>query len=421
MLGKIIGTRLLPRLQLTPEAERPVGRQVAGFCPQRNGAAGKVAHKIHQCHGTVHGTVGVGGGVVEQNVVRHHGIVMAKAPQPHPHPGRVALAADAALHLHGHRAAVVDLGTQVGKVHPGLPAGVAAAACGCGRKGRVGGAAGGHILHDIGHLFGQDILAPAVHQGRHDQRQIHLPAKAGVVGVQAVFRQVEPPVQRVAVVLFPGKGPHRHRQQPHRRGHFIVVGGKVHLQLHTGAAAGGGHRHGVPHQEDHAVLALGVGAAPGVIRCPLAKAHPAGPGISGIHPAPHLHHGVVGGAGVPAHTQVAERRHGKFRSGVAAVLQAASGHAVQHKAAVFQRKVVQLPAGKGLGALQDQIVALFHHPASLLSARSTGGIIPRYRPPRRRNPRGGQLPARHPSACGCSPRCGTPGPGRRTRSDRTPR
>ena len=110
VLGKIIGTRLLPRLQLTPEAERPVGRQVAGFCPQRNGAAGKVAHKIHQCHGTVHGTVGVGGGVVEQNVVRHHGIVMAEAPQPHPHPGRVALAADATLHLHGHRAAVVDLG-----------------------------------------------------------------------------------------------------------------------------------------------------------------------------------------------------------------------------------------------------------------------------------------------------------------------
>ena len=59
------------------------------------------------------------------------------------------------------------------------------------------------------------------------------------MGGKAVFRQIEPPVQRMAVALFPRKRTHRRRQQTHRRGNFIVVGGKVHLQLYAGAAARG--------------------------------------------------------------------------------------------------------------------------------------------------------------------------------------
>ena len=86
------------------------------------------------------------------------------------------------------------------------------------------------------------------------------------MGGKAVFRQIEPPVQRMAVALFPRKRTHRRRQQTHRRGNFIVVGGKVHLQLHAGAAARGGYRDGIAHQKDHAVLALAGHAAPGVIR-----------------------------------------------------------------------------------------------------------------------------------------------------------
>ena len=311
----------------------------------------------------------------------------------------------------------MDLLPQVSKVHPCLPAGVAAAACGGRRKGGVAGATGVAVLHGVGHFFRQDILAPAVHQRRHDQRQIHLPPKAGVMGGKAVFRQIEPPVQRMAVALFPRKGTHRRRQQTHRRGNFIVVGGKVHLQLYAGAAARGGYRDGIAHQKDHAVLALAGHAAPGVIRCPLAKAHPACPRPCCVHPAAHLHHGVPGCVGVPADVQVAEGRHGKLRGGVAAVQKAAPGHAVQHQCAVFQRKVVQLPAGKGLCPLQHKIIPLFHG-TSLLSA-VLSLIFPGCR--RRRSPLSGLLPARHPSSCGCSLQCGTPGQYRRTRSGRTPR
>ena len=218
----------------------------------------------------------------------------------------------------------------------------------------------GHVLHHIGHFFGQDILAPAVHQCRHDQRQIHGAPKAGIVGGKAVFRQIELPVQRVAVVLFPRQRPHCRGQQAHCGRDLVIVGGKVHLQLHAGAATGRCHGHGIAHEEDHAVVTLGIAAAAGVARCPLAKAHPAGPVSSGVHPAAHFHHGVVGRKGVPADVQVAEGGHGKFRGGVAAILQAAPGHAVQHQGTVFQRQVVQLPAGEGLGALQNQIIPLFH-------------------------------------------------------------
>ena len=84
------------------------------------------------------------------------------------------------------------------------------------------------------HLFGQDILAPAVHQCRHDQRQIHGAPKAGIVGGKAVFRQIELPVQRVAVVLFPRQRPHCRGQQAHCGRDLVIVGGKVHLQLHAG-------------------------------------------------------------------------------------------------------------------------------------------------------------------------------------------
>ena len=228
------------------------------------------------------------------------------------------------------------------------------------RKCGIAGGPVGHILHHVGHFLGQDILAPAVHQGRHDQRQVHGAAKAGVVGRKAVFRQIELPVQRVAAVLFPRQRPHRSGQQPHLRRNLVIVGGKVHLQLHAGAAAGRCHGHGIAHEEDHAVVALGGAAAAGITRCPLAKAHPAGPSAAGIDPAAHLHHGVVGRKGVPADIQVAERRHGKLRRGVAAVLQAAARHTVQHQRTAVQRHIVQLPAGEGLGALQDQIIPLFH-------------------------------------------------------------
>ena len=342
---------------------------------------------------------------------------MTKAAQPHPQPHRVALAAHPPLHLYCHRAAVVDLLPQVGKIHPCLPAGIAAAACGGRRKGGVAGRAGAAVLHGVSHFFRQDILAPAVHQRRHDQRQIHLPPKAGVVGRKAVFRQIEPPVQRVTVALFPRKGAHRRRQQTHRRGDFIVVGGKVHLQLHAGAAARGSYRDGIAHQKDHAVLAVAGHAAPGIIRCPLAKAHPARPRPCRIYPAAHLHHGVPGCVGVPADVQVAEGRHGKLRGGVAAVQKTAPCHAVQHQCAVFQRNVVQLPAGKGLCPLQHKIIPLFHGTSLLSAALSL--ILPGCR--RRRSPLSGRLPARRPSFYGCSPRCGTPGQYHRTRSGRTPR
>ena len=218
-------------------------------------------------------------------------------------------------------------------------------------------------------------------------------------------------------MLFPRKRTHRCCQQTHRRANFIVVGGKVHLQLHAGAAARGSYRDGIAHQKDHAVLAVAGHAAPGIIRCPLAKAHPARPRPCRIYPAAHLHHGVPGCVGVPADVQVAEGRHGKLRGGVAAVQKAAPCHAVQHQCAVFQRKVVQLPAGKGFCPLQHKIIPLFHG-TSLLSA-VLSLILPGGR--RRRSPLSGLLPARHPSFCGCSPRCGTPGRYHRTRSGRTPR
>ena len=222
-------------------------------------------------------------------------------------------------------------------------------------------------------------------------------------------------------LLFPGQRPHRRRQQPQLRGDLFVVGGKVHLQLHPGAAARRSHRDGVPQQEDQPVVALGVGAAAGVIRGPLAKAHPAGPGVSGVDPAPHLHHGVVGGVGVPADVQVAEGGHRKLRGGVAAVGQVAARRAVQHHAAVFQRYIIQLAPGEGLGALQDQIVPLFHGtvPPFPVSVKNqicalTGGVL--LRSARRQAP----PPAGRPSACGCSPRCGRRGRCRRRRSGSRP-
>ena len=262
----------------------------------------------------------------------------------------------------------MDLGAQVGQIHPGLPAGVAAAARRSSRKGGVAGGAGGFVLHGVGHFLRQDILAVAVHQGRHHKGKVHLSAKAGVMGAQAVFRQVEPPVQRVAVVLLPGKGAHGGGQQPDSRGRLVIVGGKVHLQLDAGAAARRGNGDGVPHQEHQPVLALGFDAAAGVIRCPLAKAEPAGPGVPGIDPAAHLDHGVVGGAGVPADIQVAEGRHGELRGGIAAVGQIAAGGGIQHHRAAFQRHIVQCAPGEGLGAVQHQIVPLFHPHFSPLRA-----------------------------------------------------
>ena len=127
------------------------------------------------------------------------------------------------------------------------------------------------------------------------------------------------PVQRMAVALFPRKRTHRRRQQTHRRGNFIVVGGKVHLQVHAGAAARGGYRDGIAHQKIMPSSLWLDTLHRGVIRCPLAKAHPACPRPCCVHPAAHLHHGVPGCMGVPADVQVAERRHGKLRGGVAAV------------------------------------------------------------------------------------------------------
>ena len=339
---------------------------------------------------------------------------MPEAPQAHPDPDGVPLAPHPALHPDGYRTAVVDLGPEVFQIHPGLPAGVAAAACRGRGERAVAGATGGLILHHIGHLLGEDVFAEAVHEGGHHQRQVHLPAKAGVVGAETVFRQVEPPVDGVAFLFFPGHGPHGSGQQPEGRGDFIVVGGEVDLQLHAGAAAGGCHRDRVPHQEDHAVLALGVDAAPGVIRGPLAKAHPARPGVACIHAAAHLHHGVVGSVGIPAHVQVAERGHGKLWRGVAAVLQVAARRAVQHDAAALQRHVIQLPAGERLGALQHQIVPLLHGSCSPFcrSKFSVDEITLRLRPARRP----ALLQARRRGAFGSSPQCGTPGPGRHTRS-----
>jgi hypothetical protein len=359
-LLEVIAAAILAAGQVAADAVGQVGGCISGLAPQGDGPACEVAQEIRQRHGAVDGAVAVGGGVVEQDIIGHHGVVVAKAPEPHPDAHRVTLAPDAALDPDGNGAVVVDLGAQVLQVHPGLPAGKAAAARGSRCKGGVAGAPGGVVLHGVGHLFGQDVLAPAVHQSRHDEGQVHLPAKAGVVGREAVFRQIEPPVQRPALVFFPGQGADGGGQQPHGRGGFVVVGREVDLQLDAGAAARRGHGDGVPQQEDHPVLALGVGAAAGVIRGPLAKAHPAGPGVPGIDPAAHLHHRVMRGAGVPADVQVAESRHRELRRGVAAVGQIPPGGAVQHQSAAFQRDIVQRAAGESLGALQHEVISLFH-------------------------------------------------------------
>lgn len=67
----------------------------------------------------------------------------------------------------------------------------------------------------------------------------------------------------MAALLIPRKGADRRRQQPERRGDFVVVGRKIDLKLDAGAAAGQRHRHGVAHQEDEAVVAVGADAGPG--------------------------------------------------------------------------------------------------------------------------------------------------------------
>ena len=187
------------------------------------------------------------------------------------------------------------------------------------------------------------------------------------MGVEAVFGQVQPPVEGLPLLLFPDKRANRRRQQPEGGGRLVVVGRKIDLQLDAGAAARRCHGDSIPHQEDHPILALGIDAAPGVIRCPFAKAHPAGPVVSGVDPAPHFQQGIAGGAGVPAHVQVAEGGHGEFRRGVAAVGQIPPGRTVQHQTPAFQRNIVQLPAGEGLGPLQNQIVPLFHDTRSFFA------------------------------------------------------
>ena len=174
----------------------------------------------------------------------------------------------------------------------------------------------------------------------------------------------------MAAVLFPRQRADRCGQQPDGGGGFIIVGGKVDLELDAGAAARRGDRDRVSHQEDHAVVALGVDAAAGVIRGPFAKAHPAGPTVPGVDPAAHLHHGVVGGAGVPTDVQVAEGRHRELRGGVAAVGQIPPGGAVQHQRTALQRHIVQRAAGEGLGALQHEVISLFHRTFLLCGQRS---------------------------------------------------
>ena len=110
-LLKIVNVCRLAGHQLAAHPQRTVGGNIAGFCPQGDGAPGKVPHKVHQCHGAVHCAVGICGGVVQQHIICHYGIVVAKAAQAHPDPHRVPLAADAPLHLHCHTAVIVDLGT----------------------------------------------------------------------------------------------------------------------------------------------------------------------------------------------------------------------------------------------------------------------------------------------------------------------
>ena len=56
--------------QLTADAGRPGGGDIAGLGPQCNGPPGEVTQEIRQGHGAVHGSVGVGGGVVQQHEIR---------------------------------------------------------------------------------------------------------------------------------------------------------------------------------------------------------------------------------------------------------------------------------------------------------------------------------------------------------------
>ena len=188
LLGQIPAVILGTVHKVAGDPPGAVGLGVPGLGAESDGPPGEVAGKIRHCHRAVHGSVAVGGGVVEQDIIGEDRVVVAEAPQTHPDSDGVPLAPDAALDAHGHRTAVVYLLPQVLQVHPRLPAGKTAAARCRGGESTVAGAAGGLVLHDVGHLFGQDVLAPAVHQGRHHQRQVHVPAKAGVMGREAVFR-----------------------------------------------------------------------------------------------------------------------------------------------------------------------------------------------------------------------------------------
>ena len=120
-----------------------VGLGVPGLGAEGDGPPGEVAGKIRHCHRAVHGSVAVGGGVVEQDKIGEDRVVVAEAPQTHPDSDGVPLAPDAALDAHGHGTAVVYLLPQVLQVHPRLPAGKTAAACCRSGESAVAGAAGG--------------------------------------------------------------------------------------------------------------------------------------------------------------------------------------------------------------------------------------------------------------------------------------
>ena len=100
-----------------------VGLGVPGLGAEGDGPPGEVAGKIRHCHRAVHGSVAVGGGVVEAGHNRRGPRRRGRSPQTHPDPDGVPLAPDAALDAHGHRTAVVYLLPQILQVHPRLPAG----------------------------------------------------------------------------------------------------------------------------------------------------------------------------------------------------------------------------------------------------------------------------------------------------------